>query len=137
ALEVTDLESTSRRSTSYFFNGSKPEDPPRMHVIQGSDAHSLETEQVDSANKRLGVGARITEIMVREPSFAALKEILTGNDFTRTRPYRGPSAWEFVERAREEGPNTVQSFHERAATKTSRTRPILHDIVAFANTKGE
>ncbi len=34
ALEVTDLDSYSRRSTSRFFNGSKPEYPRRMHCIQ-------------------------------------------------------------------------------------------------------
>src|SRR5207244_116147 len=61
ALEVTDLESSGRRTTAAFFNGSKPEYPRRMHLMQGSDAHSLETEQSDSANKRLGVGSRITE----------------------------------------------------------------------------
>ena len=136
ALEVTDLESTGRRTTASFFNGSKPEYPRRMHIIQGSDAHSLNTEQSDSANKRLGVGARVTEIFAKEASFNALKDILMGNDFTRTRPHRGAGAWDFAERARSEGPNIVQSFHERAMTKTSRTRPILHDIAAFANTNG-
>src|SRR5207247_11026777 len=46
------------------------------------------------------------------------------------------TAWDFAERARAEEPNSIQSFHERAMTKTSRTRPILHDIIAFANTNG-
>jgi hypothetical protein len=32
ALEATDMESTSRRSTARFFNGSKPEYPKRMHI---------------------------------------------------------------------------------------------------------
>ena len=41
ALEVTDLESASRRSTLRFFDGSKPEYPRRMHLLQGSDAHRL------------------------------------------------------------------------------------------------
>ena len=40
-LEVTDLESVSRRSTLRFFDGSKPEYPRRMHLLQGSDAHRL------------------------------------------------------------------------------------------------
>jgi hypothetical protein len=136
ALEVTDLEATGRRTTAAFFNGSKPEYPRRMHIIQGSDAHSLETEQSDSANKRLGVGTRVTEILVKEASFAALRELLMGNDFTRIRPVRAQAAWEFAQRARAEGANIVQSFHERASTKTSRSRPILHDVVAFANTRG-
>jgi hypothetical protein len=91
---------------------------------------------MDSANKRLGVGARITEILVREASFAALKEILTGNDFTRTRPYKASSPWQAAEKARAEGPSLTQAFHERASTKTSHTRPIMHDVVAMANTEG-
>jgi DNA polymerase-3 subunit delta len=57
ALEVTDFETGGRRSTTSFFNGSKPEYPRRMHFIQGSDAHSLETEQADSANKLTGTSS--------------------------------------------------------------------------------
>jgi hypothetical protein len=136
ALEVTDLESLGRRNTPSFYNGSKTEYPRRMHCIQGSDAHSLDTEQSDSNNKRLGVGARITEILVREASFAALKELLTSDDFTRTRPFRSNLFWEQIDSARMEGASLTQSFHERAITRTSRTRPILHDVIAFANADG-
>jgi hypothetical protein len=136
ALEVTDMEVTGRRTTASFYNGSKPEYPRRMHIIQGSDAHSLNTEQSDSMNKRLGVGARITEVLVKDASFASLKELFTSNDFTRVRPYRQGATWEFVEQARQEGQTLTQSFHERAISRTSRTRPILHDIVAFSNAEG-
>lgn len=136
ALEVTDLEGQGRRNTASFYNGSKTEYPRRMHIIQGSDAHSLNTEQLDGMNKRLGVGARITEILVKEASFAALKELLQGNDFTRTRPYKQGMGWDAIERARAEGQTMTQSFHERAFTHTSRARPILHDIVAFSNADG-
>ncbi len=136
ALEVTDMDVTGRRTTASFYNASKPEYPRRMHIIQGSDAHSLNTEQADSMNKRLGVGSRITEVLVKEASFAALKELLTSNDFTRTRPYRQGGTWEFVEKARLEGQTVNQSFHERAISRTTRTRPILHDIVAFSNGEG-
>jgi hypothetical protein len=136
ALEVTDLEGTGRRNTASFYNGSKTEYPRRMHIIQGSDAHSLNTEQLDGMNKRLGVGARITEILVKEATFAALKELLQGTDFTRTRPFRQGMSWDDIDRARTAGQNMTQSFHERAFTHTSRTRPILHDIVAFSNAEG-
>jgi hypothetical protein len=136
ALEVTDLEGSGRRNTASFYNGTKTEYPRRMHCIQGSDAHSLETEQLDSNNKRLGVGARITEILAKDASFASLKEVLTGTDFTRTRPYQANWLWDMVDAARTQGANIAQSFHERALTHTSRTRPILHDVVAFANTTG-
>ncbi|MDQ3705086.1 MAG: putative DNA binding domain-containing protein [Chloroflexota bacterium] len=136
ALEVTDLEVTGRRSTAGFYNGTKTEYPRRMHCIQGSDAHSLETEQSDANNKRLGVGARITEVLMREASFAALKEVLTGDDFTRIRPYRSNPAWERIEAARVKGPNQIVAFHERALHVHNRTRPIMQDVVAFANGYG-
>ncbi|MEO8288105.1 MAG: RNA-binding domain-containing protein [Chloroflexota bacterium] len=136
ALEVTDLDVTGRRTTASFYNGSKPEYPRRMHIIQGSDAHSLNTEQADSMNKRLGVGARITEVLVKEASFAALKELFLSNDFTRERPHRAGGTWESVEKARLEGQTLTQSFHERVISRTARTRPILHDIVAFSNAQG-
>src|SRR5690348_12089121 len=87
-------------------------------------------------NKRLGVGARITEVLVKDASFEAVKELFTSNDFTRVRPFRQGGTWEFVEKARLEGQTLTQSFHERAISRTARTRPILHDIVAFSNGEG-
>jgi hypothetical protein len=135
ALEVTDLEVTGRRTTASFYNGSKPEYPRRMHLIQGSDAHALDTEQIEG-NKRLGVGARITEVLVKDASFASLKELLTSTDFTRTRPFRASAGWSEIEQARKQGANLTQAFHERAVSRTSRTRGILHDIVAFSNAQG-
>ena len=63
ALEVTDLENTSRRATARFFNGSKPEYPRRMHCIQGSDAHRV-TRDPQSPEKNLGVGDRCTEVLL-------------------------------------------------------------------------
>src|SRR4051794_40163573 len=94
ALEVTDLEGSGRRNTASFYNASKPEYPRRMHCIQGSDAHSLDTEQLDSNNKRLGVGARITEILAKDASFESLKDVLLSTDFTRTRPYQANWLWD-------------------------------------------
>ncbi len=135
-LEVTDLDVPGRRTTANFYNGTKTEYPRRMHCIQGSDAHSLDTEQSDSNNKRLGVGARVTEVLMRETSFAALREVLQGDDYTRIRPYRPNRPWELVEAARAKGPTQIVAFHERAVHPTTRTRPIMQDVVAFANGYG-
>ncbi len=112
ALEVNDLESTSRRATARFFDGSKPEYPRRMHCIQGSDAHRLSRDPRDK--NRLGVGERVTEMLLPEVSFEAFRALLESNDFTRTRPYRPPAEAPFdhVEAAREQGSNIVQAFHE-------------------------
>jgi hypothetical protein len=134
ALELTDLSSRGRTSTRKFFDGTKPEYPRRMHLIQGSDAHSLDTF-FEGKNMRYGVGERVTELNLRERSFDALRELFASNDFARTRPYtvdRG--AVDLVLAARDEGQTLVQSFYE---TLDDETLPrILADICAFANTSG-
>ncbi|HET8629253.1 MAG TPA: RNA-binding domain-containing protein [Thermomicrobiales bacterium] len=136
ALEVTDLESTSRRATARFFNGSKPEYARRMHCIQGSDAHRV-TRDPERPEKNLGVGDRCTEVLLPEVGFAALKALFASTDFGRTRPYR-PSEDPFdpLTAAREEGNTIVQAFHETPGVPRAPVKGLLKDIVAFANTNG-
>jgi hypothetical protein len=135
ALEVTDLEKRGRRTTAWFFSGRKPEYPRRMHCIQGSDAHRMTRAPRDPS--RLGWGDRVTEILLPEPSFDAIKAVFLGEDFSRTRPYRPAKApYDHVQAAREEGPSIVQSFHESMAVRGGRLHAILRDIVAMANTNG-
>ncbi len=136
ALEVTDLESKSKRNTATFFNGSKPEYPRRMHCIQGSDAHRLNRDSKHSKN--LGAFDRMTEVLLSETSFAALKRVFLSNDFSLTRPYRGKESepYDVVKAAREIGANIVQSFHEGHSQRGGKLRAIITDICAFANTNG-
>ena len=135
ALEVTDLEKRGRRTTASFFSGSKPEYPRRMHCIQGSDAHRLIGKPRDQ--NRLGWGERVTEILLPEPTFEAIKAVFTGDDFSRTRPYRPTQApFDHVQAAREEGPSIVQAFHESMTKQGGRLHAVLRDIVAMANTNG-
>lgn len=135
ALEVTDLESKRRRTTANFYNGSKPEYPRRMHCIQGSDAHRLYRDPDD--RNRLGVGDRITEMQLSEPSFEALRALFLSNDFTRTRPYRPKQApFDHVIAARQQGTNIVQSFYKSLARRGGYLHGIICDICAFANTNG-
>lgn len=135
ALEVTDLEKKGRRTTAWFFSGRKPEYPRRMHCIQGSDAHRITRDPRDS--NRVGWGDRVTEILLPEPSFEAIKAVFMGEDFTRTRPYRPAEApYDHVQAAREEGPSIVQSFHESMTKQGGRLHAILRDVVAMANTNG-
>jgi hypothetical protein len=135
ALEVTDLESKRRNSTANFFNGSKPEYPRRMHCIQSSDAHRISRDPND--RNRLGVGDRVTEVYLAEPTFAALKALFMDSDFSRTRPYRPKQApFDHVVAARQQGTNIVQSFHESMAHRGGHLYAILCDICAFANTNG-
>lgn len=135
ALEVTDLEKRGRFATARFFEGRKPEYPRPMRCIQGSDAHRL-TGSPRRKND-LGVGERMTEILLPEVSFEALLEVFEGSDFSRTRPYRASQApVDFVQSAREEGPSIVQSFHESATKQGGRLYAIVADVCAFANTNG-
>ncbi len=135
ALEVTDLTSKSRRRTQLFFSGTKPEYPRKMHCIQGSDAHR--TNGIAGNNQELGVGDRPTEILIPEASFDAIMDVLTGKDFSKTRPYFPAATHEFdpIFSAREEGDTLVQAFHESVG-KHGIDRRILQDVVALANTNG-
>lgn len=137
ALEVTDLEQKGRRGTAGFFNGSKPEYPRRMHCIQGSDAHRLKRDSHNTKN--LGVGERFTDVQLEEASFAALKALFAGRDFARTRPHTGAAQaeeFDYVQQAREEGPNIVQAFHESMAQRAGQLYAVIADVCAFANTNG-
>jgi hypothetical protein len=134
-LEVTDLEKKGRRTTARFFDGSRPEYPRRMHCIQSSDAHRL--TQTPGDKKHLGVGDRMTEVLLPEVSFEALREVFLGNDFARTRPYRAATApVDYIRSAREEGATIVQDFHTGYTRRGGRLYAILADVCAFANTNG-
>lgn len=136
ALEVTDLEQNGPRTTAAFFNGTKPEYPRRMHCIQGSDSHRLSTDTVRKKNP--GIGDRATDVLLNELNFEALFELFKSNDFSRTRPHRQtlePAA-DFVQLARDEGPNIIQDFHENLNVRGGNLHGVLADICAFLNTNG-
>lgn len=136
ALEVTDLETLSPRTTATFFNGTKPEYPRRMHCIQGSDCHRLNTDP--TRKKNLGVGDRVTDVLLPELTFEALKELFLSNDFSRTRPHRHVEqpVFDFIQVARDEGANIIQDFHESMSVRSGKLYAVLSDICAFANTNG-
>ena len=136
ALEVTDLEKRGRRTTSKFYDGSKPEYPRRMHCIQGTDAHRLTADPKHP--ERLGVGDRLTEIRLGERTFAAIRAALSSRDFSVARPARLTTAapYDHIREAREAGNTIVQAFHEHATRRGGRLYAILADAVAFANTNG-
>lgn len=136
ALEVTDLEQKSKRTTAAFFNGTKPEYPRRMHCIQGSDSHRL---IMDTQRKKiLGVGDRATDVLLPEVSFDALYELFQSNDFARTRPHRHKAepAYDFIRSAQEEGANIIQGFHESMSVRAGKRYAIIADVCAFTNTNG-
>lgn len=136
ALEVTDLEQKGPRSTATFFNGTKPEYPRRMHCIQGSDSHRLTTDTTRKKNP--GIGDRATDVLIPEVTFEALRDLFTGNDFTRTRPHRHKEepAYDFIQAALDEGSNIIQDFHESMTVRGGKLYAVLADICAFSNTNG-
>jgi PHP family Zn ribbon phosphoesterase len=139
ALEVTDLDKRGRYSTAAFFSGIKPEYPRRMHCIQGSDAHRLDDDA--RRHNNLGIGGRVTEVLLPEISFDALKALFESNDFARTRPRQArrqaqEAEFDFVSSAREQGSNIVQEFHEGMSPRGGNLYDIIADICAFANTNG-
>ena len=136
ALEVTDLDKKGRNATTAFFSGAKPEYPRPMRCIQGSDAHRVTP---DPRNKNsLGVGDRVTEVLLPEMSFEALREVFLGSDLSRTRPARPrtQAPFDHSQAAREQGPSINRSFHEAATRRGGRLHAIIADAVAFANTNG-
>lgn len=136
ALEVTDLDRRGSRTTMRFFDGSKPEYPRPMRCIQGSDAHRLERDPRNA--KHLGIGERVTEVLLPELSFEALRDVLTGDDFARTRPYRGGATapYDHVMAARQEGASLVQDFHDSMTRRGGKLYAVIADICGFANTNG-
>ena len=135
ALEVTDLDREGRRSTARFFDGSKPEYPRRMRIVQGSDAHRLVADARNAKN--LGVGDRVTEISLPERSFQAILEVFESNDFARTRPYRASKdPYDHVQAAREEGASIVQAFHDSMTRRGGRLYAVIADVCALCNTNG-
>ena len=134
ALEVTDLGSRSRNSTARFFDGSKPEYPRRMHLIQGSDAHGLEADPKDK--NRLGIGDRPTEIALEEKSFDAIKAVFESDEFNRIRKPRARVQPDPVQEARRQGESERLTFHKRITAKGGEQERILRDVVALANSEG-
>jgi len=136
ALEVTDLDQVGKRTTTHFFNGTKPEYPRRMHCIQGSDAHRLTSDPI--RKKNFGLGERTTEILLSEKTFEAILNVFKGNDFSRTRPRKEISepVSNFLITALEEGPNIIQDFHDSMTVRGGKLYSILSDICAFTNTNG-
>lgn len=137
ALEVTDLTKRDRRTTARFFDGTKAEYPRKMRAVQGSDAHRLDS--IRDKNGRVlypGIGERVTEYLLPERSFEALRALFLSNDFSRSRAYQpNHKPQDYVQMAREEGPSVIQAFHETMNGKDA-LNAIITDICAFANTNG-
>lgn len=136
ALEVTDYESRRANRTATFFDGSRPEYPRRMHIIQSSDAHRLDDDAHDRS--QFGVGGRAIEVQLSEPSFEALKSLFESSNFKKIRPYRWNSdpANIFSQDRKKSQDSSRAVFHERMTRRGGLLYAVIRDIAAFANTEG-
>ncbi len=135
ALEVTDLENTSR-GLPHPSSTQQAEYPRRLHCIQGSDAHRLERVPKDKVNN-LGLATGLQRFYWRKSALRLLRKYSLAATSLCTRPYPAEAgAIDYVKLARERGPNLVQSFQDKVTSKRKRARSILMDVVAFANTNG-
>jgi len=84
------------------------------------------------------VGGRATEMLLPKVSFEAIKELLQGNDFARTRPHveRREGEFDFIRPAIEDGASLVQDFHESMTVRGGNLYAVIADVCAFANTNG-
>ena len=135
ALEFTDLD-RGRGSSARLFDGSKPEYPRRMFIIQGSDAHRV----AGSPNhpKRLGVGERTTEVQLETVSFAALRALFLSQAFDRVRP-----AFDVLDCPEDPlatllqaSPGPRLALHQALPKRGDRFARVLADICAMANGEG-
>ena len=135
ALEVTDLASSSARSTARFFNGYQG------RVLRAGCTASRGRMPIASTRIRTGrpTSASVTgqpSSCLPERTFAALRAVLRSDQFDRVRAARagGPAA-NAIHTAREAGKPAQLAFHETIPdrSQTDQSSPILRDVVAFAN----
>jgi hypothetical protein len=98
ALEFINFYTDHEKFTSPgFYNGKTEHYERRMFCIQGSDAHRLRRVPEHESNgwHHHGIGDRYVELLLPEPSFAALKALLASQDFDRVRvPKRDQKQWD-------------------------------------------
>lgn len=134
ALEFINFYTDHEKFTSpAFYNGKTEHYERRMFCIQGSDAHRLRRVNAGDGNgwHRHGVGDRYVEFLLPAPTFAALKELFSSQEFDRVRvPKRDQKQWE-VDTLRFGAPSERQILRPESAAET-----LWRDIAALANVGG-
>jgi hypothetical protein len=118
-----------------FYNGKTEHYERRMFCIQGSDAHRLRRTAAGNGDAwhRHGIGDRYIELLLPDNSFAALKTLLSSQDFDHVRvPKRDQKQWE-VDTLRF-GPPSERQVMRSGDPDTVTT--LWCDIAALANMGG-
>jgi hypothetical protein len=136
ALEFVNFYTDHEKFTSPgFYNGKTEHYERRMFCIQGSDAHRLRRTTAGDGNgwHRHGIGDRYVELLLSENSFAALKALLSSQEFDRVRvPKRDQKQWE-VDTLRGGAPSERQILREGTPEQVEH---LWCDVAALANLGG-
>lgn len=136
ALEFINFYTDHETFTSPgFYNGKTEHYERRMFCLQGSDAHRLRrtTAGDGDAWHRHGIGDRYIELLLPDNSHAALRELLTSQNFDHVRvPKRDQKQWE-VDTLRFGPPSERQVLHSGDPEKIS---TLWRDVAALANMGG-
>lgn len=136
ALEFINFYTDHEKFTSPgFYNGRTEHYERRMFCIQGSDAHRLRRTPAGEGDAwhRHGIGDRYVELLLPEPSFAALKALFASQDFDRVRvPKRDQKQWE-VDTLRFGPPGERQVMRPDDTEAHAR---LWMDVAALANLGG-
>ena len=137
ALEVTDLESSSRRADGALLRRLQAGVSRAGCTASRAPMRTGWCRDPKDKN-RLGIGDRVTEVLLPEVSFEALKAVFEATTSRARGPIGPPPRCRstHVEAAREQGNTIVQSFHESMTREGGRLHKVLCDVVAFANTSG-
>ena len=136
ALEFINFYTDHEKFTSPgFYNGRTEHYERRMFCIQGSDAHRLRRMPPGEGDAwhRHGIGDRYVELLLPEPTFAALKALFTSQEFDRVRvPKRDQKQWE-VDTLRFGPPNERQVLRP---DDPAVLEELWKDVAALANLGG-
>ncbi|HEY1014108.1 MAG TPA: RNA-binding domain-containing protein, partial [Herpetosiphonaceae bacterium] len=118
-----------------FYNGRHEHYERPMFCIQGSDAHRVRRAADDALDPRRtnGIGDRYFEALLAEPTFDALKALLTSANFDHVRvPKRDQKQWE-IDQAKTHGSST---HHLVRPATPGYLEQAWQDVAALANADG-
>ena len=134
AIEFINFYTDHEKFTSPgWYNGRTEHYERRMFCIQSSDAHRVRRSGEPNGDPaaRHGVGDRYVELLLPDPSFAALKALFTSQEFDCVRvPKRDQKQWE-VDTLRVGPPSERHVLRAESAADE-----LWRDVAALANVGG-
>ena len=139
AIEFTDLDNGTRRSSAYLFTGVKTEYPRRMHALQGSDAHFVTASPTTNAWAWATARPRCSwkkSVSMGSRRFCAARTLITCARRWTSLICRRKSGTAISKPRASLGPMPPSPFTEVLAKKGERLTSVVRDICAMANGEG-